>query len=186
MYCGGTVSLNEQTSDTGAAPAADAPKAKKKGRVIKASTLLQAKVGLGPLDQKVLRRCQDVMDNNKVDFTPLAREYLRKLEGAVKDTRDGLFNRNKAVQMMTEPVMQLKAHASMFKYTLIGTLANIMLSFLESIREIDDDVLEIVEAHHKTLKTIVSKKMEGDGGEHGKTLQDELNQACQRYHAKKK
>lgn len=156
----------------------------KKVRVIKANTMLQAKVGKGPLDEKAVRRCQEVMDANKVDFAPLAREYLARLDDAVRQAREGLLSRERAVQSMTEPVMQLKAHASMFRYTLIGALANIMLGFLESAETIDEDAIDIVEAHHKTLKAIIANKMEGDGGVRGEKLKAELKDACARYYAR--
>jgi hypothetical protein len=159
---------------------------RKKARIIKASTLLQAKVGLGPLDEKTLRRCQDVMDNNKVDFAPLAREDLNRLYTVIRQAQDGDMNRNEAARAITGPVMRLKAHASLFRYPLIGALANIMLGFLESLTEMDKDALEIVDAHHQTLKSIVINRMEGEGGSFGTMLKEELTEACKRYHAKKK
>ena len=58
-------------------------------KVIKASTNLQTKVGTGPLDEKTIERCQDVMDNNDVDFAPLAMEYLNKLEEAITAVKSG-------------------------------------------------------------------------------------------------
>ncbi len=158
----------------------------KKARMIKATTILQAKVGLGPLDEKLLERAKDVMENNKVDFAPLAKEYLSQLYDVMKRVHAGELSRDAAVEAMNAPVMQLKAHASMFRYTLIGQLANIMMSFLESVSVIDDDVVEIVEAHHRTLKTIVIKKMEGDGGPAGEQLKAELNDAVKRYRGHKK
>ena len=87
---------------------------------------------------------------------------------------------------MAESVMQLKANAAVFRYTLIGNLANIMLGFLESVRTIDGDVIEIVAAHERTLSVIVIKKIEGDGGTNGKLLEEELQNACKRYLNKKK
>jgi hypothetical protein len=45
--------------------------------------------------------------------------------------------------------------------------------------------MEIVRAHHQTLKAIVTKRMSGDGGEHGKAFQNELISACRRYFAKR-
>lgn len=157
-----------------------------KARMIKANTILQAKVGLGPLDDKVLSRCQDVMDNNKVDFTPLAKEYLTGLWDALEHTREGRHTHKDAVIAMTGPVMQLKAHASMFRYTLVGGLANIMLGFLESVEEIDADALDIIEAHHKTLRTIVHKQLQGDGGSSGDALKAELKEAIRRYNERRK
>jgi hypothetical protein len=155
-------------------------------KVIKASTNLQTKVGTGPLDEKTIERCQDVMDNNDVDFAPLAMEYLNKLEEAITAVKSGSLSMKENVQAMTAPVMQLKANATTFKYSLIGNLANVMLSFLEGIKEIDGDVIAIVGAHHQTLKAIVLKKMSGDGGATGRVMEEELKGACARYFSKKK
>jgi hypothetical protein len=158
----------------------------KKARVIKADYSLQARVGSGPLDEAVVEKCQKVMDNNTVDFAPLAMEYLEKLADAIKKARTGNLSKDAAVDAMTAPVMQLKANAAVFRYTLIGNLANVMLSFLESVNEVDKTVLEIVDAHHKTLNAIVVKKIQGTGGNHGTLLEEELKGACKRYFSKKK
>ena len=154
-------------------------------RVIKANKMLQAKVGSGPLDEAVIRRCQSVMDANNVDFAPLANEYLEKLEGAIADARLGDQDRGENVAAMTIPVMQLKANAGTFGYDLIGRLANVMLSFLEGVKQVDDDVLSVVDAHHKTLNAIVSNKIRGDGGDYGRQLEQELQGACKRYFSKR-
>ena len=79
-----------------------------------------------------------------------------------------------------------KANAAIFHYTLIGSMANVMLSFLEAIKEFDKDAIEMVAAHHTTLKAIVLKKMSGDGGAVGEQMVQELKDACARYYAKKK
>ena len=122
-----TVDMHEQTSV--------------KPKVYKASQMLQAKVGTGPLDERVVEKCQEIIDNNEVDFAPLAMEYLDKLSEAVKGIKSGDLATKAAVHSLTAPVMQLKANAATFKYTLIGNLANVMLSFLEAIKELDDDAI---------------------------------------------
>ncbi|HOO80938.1 MAG TPA: hypothetical protein PK513_00350 [Alphaproteobacteria bacterium] len=156
-----------------------------KPRIYKADTHLQNKVGTGPLDEKAIERCQNVMNNNDVDFAPLAMEFLEKLENAIKSAIARKKSKEESIQEMTNAVMQLKANASTFHYTLIGNMANIMLSFLEGIQEIDNDAIAIVNAHHQTLKAIVLKKMSGDGGAIGKQMEDELKAACKRYFAKR-
>ena len=158
----------------------------KKPRVIKANHTLQAKIGTGSLDAKRVEACQKVMDNNDVDFAPMATEILERLGKAIDDARAGKTELKQAVQDMTEPVMELKANAAVFRYDLIGNLANVMLSFLESIKTLDKTVIEIVNAHHKTLTAIIMKKMQGDGGEYGKQLEKELKDACLRYFQKKR
>ncbi|GJL85639.1 MAG: hypothetical protein DHS20C02_14140 [Micavibrio sp.] len=156
-----------------------------KPKVIKADYTLQSKIGSGPLDERIVKRCQKVMDSNDVDFSPLAQEFLDKLDSAIKEAKSGKLSTEQAVEIMTQPVMQLKANAAIFRYELIGNLANVMLSFLEAITDLDDDVLAIVDAHQKTLSAIVIKKMSGTGGAPGKQLEDELKGACKRYFSKK-
>ena len=154
-------------------------------RVHKADKTLQTRVGTGPLDERLVERSQKVMDSNTVDFAPLANEFLDKLDQAIQQTRSGDLSKAEAMQSMTTQVMQLKANAATFKYILVGNLANIMLSFLESVKNLDEDALTIVSAHQQTLKAIVAKKMAGDGGAVGQQMEEELKAACKRYFAKR-
>ena len=153
-------------------------------KVIKADKKLQTKVGTGQIDENLVERCQEVIDNNSVDFAPLAKEYLDLLSEAIKAAKSSEMEKSEAISNMTAPVMQLKANAAIFKFNLIGNLANVMLSFLEAVDKLDADALSIVEAHHKTLTAIVLKNMKGDGGAFGKQMEEELKNACKRYYAK--
>ena len=156
-----------------------------KSNTYKANFMLQQKIGVGPVDETAIKKSQEAMDNNDVDFTPMAMEYLGKLEQALAQAKDASIDLKVRKQALTSPVMELKANAAIFKYDLIGALANIMLSFLEAVSDIDKHVVEIVGAHHKTLQAILLKKMKGDGGEAGKMMASELKDACARYFAKK-
>jgi len=84
-------------------------------KVIKANKSLQARVGTGPLDDNVVEKCQMVMDNNDVDFAPLAMEYLDKLAEAIQTAKSPDIEKSEAINNMTAPVMQLKANASTFR-----------------------------------------------------------------------
>lgn len=173
QYNNGQIGVNMHVNMTDTKPS--------KPRVIKASTSLKAKVGEGTLNDIVVEKCQEVMDANDVDFTPLAREYLDKLGEAIITAKSSDIEMKEAVDGMTAPVMQLKANAPTFKYNLVGSLANVMLSFLEGIKALDEDAIKIVEAHHKTLSAIIIKKMKGEGGAFGQQMEEELKGACKRY-----
>lgn len=153
--------------------------------VYKANFMLQQKVGSGPIDERVIAQSQKVMDENDVDFTPMGLDFLSKLKTAINQAGDASIDMKIRKQALTAPVMELKANASIFGYPLIGNLANIMLSFLEAITEIDGDAIQIVGAHHTTLHAIVIKKMKGEGGEHGAIFISELKDACARYFARR-
>lgn len=157
----------------------------KKAKVIKASLELQQRVGSGPLDEKKVAECERIIQENNIDFAPMATEFLTKLQEAIQYAKSPGVDLMQAKHKMTQPVMELKANAAIFKYNLIGTLANVMLSFLEAVKVIDKTVVDIVEAHHKTLTIIVMKKMSGDGGPHGQLFEQELKEACKRYFTKK-
>ena len=158
----------------------------RRARVIKADYLLKDKIGTGSIDEEVVDLCQAILDNNPFDFSPIALEQLTILKHVIEQTKNHELTRDEATDKMTECIMQLKANAPMFGYELVGRLANIMLSFLESISEIDDHAIEIVSAHHDTLHAIITKEMKGKGGEAGKQFETELKNACQRYFKAKK
>ncbi|MCC6598330.1 MAG: hypothetical protein IT559_06040 [Alphaproteobacteria bacterium] len=150
----------------------------------KASRLLTAKIGPGPLDESLIPRCQALIDNNDTDFTPMAREYLDRLKLALEAARAANTQTPPTVQSFITPVMELKANASIFRYTLIGGAANIILGFLETITRIDNDVLKIIEAHHRAFSVIIAQGITGDGGQNGQRIKTELNNACLRYFVK--
>ena len=154
-------------------------------RVYKASYELQSKIGRGPLSEELVKKSQIVLDKAADDFQPIANVFLDKLDLAVQKTRSGALEGDAAIEAMTQPVMELKANARMFRYGLVSTLANIMLGFLEATHALDKDAIDIVGAHHKTLSAIVVKKMEGDGGEYGVLLERELTDAVARYMSKR-
>lgn len=155
-------------------------------KIIKASTMLQQKAGTGDVDVKKIEKAEHAIQNNNEDFLPISAEFLDRLElGVSRARQDGVSMADK-IAGMTKPVMELKANARMFKYDLITSLANIMLGFLENIKELDNDAIDIVAAHHTTLKAIIIKKMKGDGGANGSLLKAELEDACQRYFRKRK
>lgn len=154
-------------------------------RIFKASTELQAKAGTGDVDTKMVTKAENIIQNNTEDFLPIAIGFLDRLEQGVARARQGNLNMKEKLAGLSQPVMELKANARMFKYDLVTTMANIMLGFLESIKELDNDAIEIVAAHHLTLRAIIVKKIKGDGGPTGAMLKSELEDACQRYTKKR-
>lgn len=125
------------------------------------------------------------MSTSTADFTPVARGFLDHLELSLMHCHKAGLTHRQRIDTLTRPVMDLKANAGMFRYTLITILANIMLGFLERIPALDNEAREIVNAHHTTLKMIIDTKMTGNGGSTGAILTRELKDACNRYFAKR-
>ena len=155
-------------------------------KVYKASHELQLKAGTGEVDPNKIQKAESAIQNNTENFTEVGGEFLERLAAGVARARNSDLPMKEKIAGMTQPVMELKANARMFKYELVTELANVMLGFLENIRDLDKDAIEIVAAHHTTLNAIISKEMKGDGGSSGPMLRMELEDACQRYFKKRR
>lgn len=162
--------------------------AAEKARIIKANLTLQAKVGTGTIEDDKVQKMQQTMEAAKVDFGPMAGKFLDELGAAIVKARGFVENpvpdSKPVISAMTEPVMQIKANAAMFDYQLVGNLANIALNFLENVPTLDKTVIDIIDAHQKTLGIIIKSKMMGSGGEYGQKIENELKDACKRYFTK--
>lgn len=144
---------------------------------------LQQKVGLGEIDSRALLLSQKIIDENKIDFVPIAMKFLLELEDAVALAKSETEPTKKTIERIYNPIMQIKANGIIFKYNLVGNLAKIALEFLDKVNELDEIVIAIIEAHTRTLRHLLEKRTSGDGGETGATFEDELTKACGRYMA---
>ena len=153
-------------------------------RIRKASKELQIKAGTGKVSEKSVEKAEKALEASKEDFKPMARDYLKRLGDAVAHAKQDQSDMKARIHAMSAPVMDLKANASMFDYHCVTNLASIMLNFLETIEQLDREVIEIVDAHRKTLEAIIARGMTGTGGKQGEVLQKELQDAINRYYKK--
>ena len=144
---------------------------------------LQVKTGTGKLDEDSIARGQSVIENNKIDFIPIAREFSDRLYKAILMAELDETKSRISLDNLMFPLMQLKANGLVFKYDLISELSTIIMDFVENLQELDDDAIEIIRAYHTTLIHIINQEMEGNGGENGDHLFEELGGACDRYYA---
>lgn len=148
---------------------------------IKATDELVKKSGVGAFDQMLIDKSQKVLDNNQINFIPIVENFLAQLNKAIHDTKQEEEPTRRALDNMVDPIMQIKANARVLKYTLVGNLADIMLTFLERLNLADQYAFEIIQAHQRTLTHLVNREMKGSGGDTGAALEKELQSACNRY-----
>lgn len=147
---------------------------------IKANLDLQKKVGTGSIDEKKVEKAQEVIKNNKVDFAPIAKPHLDELSKAIKASL-GLKNppnEKEILESYMTPIMNIKANAATFNYSLISGLAGTVLTFLEDVKKYDRKVVQIVDLLCKTTLLILARKMAGDGGPEGRALQNAFQDVC--------
>lgn len=145
---------------------------------------LKIKVGDGGIPSFVIKRCQDYLESNPVDFSPYASRHLEQLKDMYKQIQAAKIDEVTAKTKITDIVMQLKSNGSMFHYQLISMISDVMLRYLENVTTLNTDFLDILAMYNKILEIIVSKKLTGNGGREGYALTQELHNACMRYYAK--
>jgi hypothetical protein len=163
-------------------------KPRRSAEFIKPPNMLKTKVGTGGLSEEILNRAQDLLENNTVDFQPLAEMYLGTLLKGIELAKEADPDEDQeyVISRMLYPAMQLKANGGMFHYQLVTRIADKLIQFLEVIETADVEAIEIVLAYHTTIRAVVMGRVSGDGGRHGTELMRALNDACMRYFDKYK
>lgn len=147
---------------------------------------LKEKVGSGGIDEAVLMNAQELLERNTINFEPIANMLIDLLAEAVADAKSGDLKGEAAIEAMIYPAMQMKAQGSMFHYPLVSDISHILVNFLETVEDMDRDVLDIVIAHKMSIKAVLASHLKGDGGKTGKELREALMEACGRYYRSKK
>lgn len=156
---------------------------RRKAEFIKPLNTLKQKVGNGGISEDILQKAQALLENNAVDFLPLAEMYLNALMRGVEKAQKsyGEVDSESLISGMLYPSMQLKANGGMFHYQLVTKIADKLIQFLEVIETPDEDAIEIVLAFHTTMRAIIISRITGNGGRHGFELMQALDEACNRY-----
>ena len=151
---------------------------------IRPDNTLKAKVGEGGIPAHLIKRCQDYLESNPVDLTPYATRNLEQLILIKQKIEHGDVTYDPMMKETVDIIMQLKSNGSMFHYQLISMISDVMLRFLENIKKMDADYLEIFTVYIKVLGIVLNKRLTGNGGREGYALTQELHNACLRYYAK--
>lgn len=156
---------------------------KRKAEFINPPNFLKEKVGSGGLSDDIIEKAQALLENNTVNFQPLADMYLDGLMKGIEHTKNAAptDDQEYLISTMLYPTMQLKANGGMFHYNLVTIIADRLIQFLEVIDEPDIEAIEIILAFHTTMRAVIQGKITGDGGTHGDDLIKALNAACIRY-----
>jgi hypothetical protein len=158
-------------------------KQQRKAVFIKPLNTLRAKVGYGGLNEEILNKAEAVIENNSVDFLPMAEMYLSGImRGIERAGNPSPGDEDETlIAGMIYPAIQLKANGGMFRYSLVSRIGDMLIQFLEVIAAPDKDAIEIVLAFHTTMRTILKSRISGLGGKHGDELKQALESACRRY-----
>ena len=165
----------------------EAQKKSQRAEMVVPPNQLKEKAGSGGFEKAVLVKAEEQIENNTVDFQPIAATLLSQMEKALSNARSGAAKGEAAVQAIMAPAMQLKAQGTMFHYPLVSEISDILVNFLETMTSIDKDILDIVTVHKTSIMVALSDQVKGDDGDKiGKKLCDALYDSCERYHKTRK
>jgi hypothetical protein len=154
----------------------------RRAELITPPNTLKEKVGSGGLDENVINKAQALLESNNVDFAPIAGMLMDVLNEAIQSAKSGALKGEPAIEALIYPAMQLKAQGGMFHYPLVTEISNILVNFLETVTDLDKDVIDIIVAHKMTINAVVAGKIQGDGGTTGRELRNALMDACNRFY----
>lgn len=154
----------------------------KKPRFIKPPNKLKMKVGVGGIDERLLDQAQVFIQKNETNFKPIAEDLLKDVNAAINNLRAAPEEKKEQSRdELAGAIMQLKANGGMFRYQLISEIAALALHFLDNTTTVNDDALQVVDVHAKTIHIILANDLKGDGGKEGYALVKELEKACKRF-----
>ena len=143
---------------------------------------LQTKVGVGVISDDVIARAQRAMDENKVDFYPIASGFLSSFQSAIESVKNEKEPTRRSIENMISPIMQIKANALVFGYPKLGEIAGMGLNFLDNLNEIDQFAIMIAEGFYKPMKhMVVNRDDQEEIDMYHQSIKTELEDACKRY-----
>jgi hypothetical protein len=156
---------------------------KEMSKVVKPKNTLKEKVGNGGFKKESLERAQTAIDENDVDFVPIANKYLGLIKVAISEYGKNQNNK-KLYGELLDQLTQLRAQGSMFNYPSITATTDIVLDLLESLNRVDDKIIEIVLAYEKSTMAMLLSKVKDTNSPICKALNKELRIVCQKYKTK--
>ncbi len=150
-------------------------------KIYNASKVLQKKAGTGKVSAAKIKEAEKIIEDNTVNFVPIALDYLKDLNTAMETARKQKGEEKDRLHNITLPIMHLKSTGTVFKYPLVSELSDITLTFLETAKKLDQDVLAIVDAHRNLVQAILATEMKSSGGAKGKAMKAEMASVCDRY-----
>ncbi|HEY8964343.1 MAG TPA: hypothetical protein VIN59_07785 [Alphaproteobacteria bacterium] len=153
-------------------------------RFYKADHELQQRVGTGQLDPDVITKAQDYMNNVQTDIMPELRKYLDEVTGTLSEARKINYQREEFLPSIVRPLMNIKSVSGMFKELMICRVSAFVLTFLEDVKKFDNDIVDIIEAYTKVVKTLMDLKIKDETNPHGQSFLTEIRNACKRYYDK--
>ena len=152
-------------------------------KIVKPKNTLKEKVGDGGFNQESIKKAQKTIEENVVDFKPIALRYLGGIKDALKD-EEKRNDSDELYAILLDQLTQLRAQGSMFQYPAITLLTDTVVDLLDSLRRIDSTILEIIQAYEQSAMVLIAQEIKDEKHPVCQALVKELAIVCQKYKEK--
>ena len=134
------------------------------------------------ISKKMLQQAQAEFNKMADEYPQWVQSYLNKLTRLVEVCKEQPDKRHLLFKKLAEMAHDLKGQGGTFGYPLISKTSDSLFNFTEEMDgKILDNHVEIVKAHVDVMKAVINGRVEGDGGDIGKALMQELRAAIKRH-----
>lgn len=156
-------------------------------RIVTPINVLKQKIGSGGLDAATIAKAEQTLENNTIDFKPIATDLLKEMDASIESARKSKIEDEALVEALIYPAAQFLALGSVFHYPIISDISDNLVGFLETIATPpSEETLEIVTAHRMAISVALNNNMTGKHPPQGAELKHSLVEVCQRYYRTQK
>ena len=148
-------------------------------KLVMPKNALKEKVGNGGFRNEDLAKAQNAIDNNEVDFKPIAEKYLGQIRDGLREFKEN--NNTDLYSILLDQLMQLRAQGSLFNYPSITAISDTVVDLLDSIKKVDGTIIEIVQAYEQSTKILLAHNIKSQQNGTCMALVTELKKVCQKY-----
>lgn len=152
-------------------------------KIVKPKNTLKEKVGDGGFNQESIKKAQKTIEENVVDFKPIATRYLGEIKEALREA-DTKTDSDELYSILLDQLTQLRAQGSMFQYPAITLLTDTVVDLLDSLKRIDPTILEIIQAYEQSAMVLIAQEIKDDKNPVCQALVKELAIVCLKYKEK--
>ena len=131
----------------------------------------------GEMPMKLLEEAESKLERAALDFTELARGYLKQMSRHCQEAQKQEGSRAPQFQDINLLAHELRGQGGTFGYPLISTFGKMLYEITGGGCREDDTAIEIVKSHMDVMRAVIRDKVAGDGGEVGRALIESLKAA---------
>ena len=151
-----------------------------KPQVITPPAKLKEKVvagGPGAVTPEVLEKAEAAISELTGNYLEWVEEDLGKIQEAYEALKPGVGAAdNGALDRVFQVSHDIKGQGGSFGYGLMTALGDRLCRLIEGMDQVGENEIEVIKLHIDTMRLVIAKRIQGDGGTMGRKLIEGLDQ----------